>query len=135
MTSVGTVSGVFRPIVVVALGLVASSCSSVGGLGASTSSTREETCALVERLSESADALQATGASDPDAFRTALDAAVLDYVTTLDALAEVVPDEVRGDVEVLSGLVNQHRFTEALETRASLDEYVRRICGDQPPTT
>lgn len=118
-----------RVLASVAAMVALTSCSGGGDAGGLAGPPDDEaSCALIARLAGSADDLLATGAADPEAFTAALDAAVADYTTTLDALADVVPDDLVDDVEELRGLVEQHRFQDAIEVRAALDDYARRTC-------
>jgi hypothetical protein len=120
--------GVLALVVLPAL-LGTSGCSGgSGGGGFVGAQSPGAACALIGRLAQSAEPLLETGPEDPEAFTRALDAAVADFLTTLDSLREAVPDDLTDDVEELAGLVEQHRFQDAIEVRAALDEYARRSC-------
>lgn len=123
-------------VLVAVAALLGSGCSSAddgdGGLGGADVAS---TCTLVGRLAAAGEDLAEADLSDPDAFSGALDAAVLDYVTTLDSLMESVPDDLVDDLEELRGLVEQYRFEEAMEARAPLDGYVDEVCPATVTTT
>lgn len=99
------------------------------GSNPTTAQSADTACRLIDRLAESVEPLIAAGVDDPEAFRSAFDAAELDLVGTLDSLADAVPDDLSDDVEEMKGLVEQHRFSDAVEARAPIDEYDRRVCA------
>jgi hypothetical protein len=66
--------------------------------------------------------------SDPDAFDTALRAAVTEYVRTANQLRTAVPKQLRSDVERMIAAVRQKRFADAASERAAIDSYARSTC-------
>lgn len=110
-------------------------CSGGGdGGGVAGPDGSEAACPLMERLRSAGDQVESADVADPVAFEQALDDAVADYLSTLDALAEVVPEDLDGDVETMRASVEQYRFDDAVEARASLDEWVGDSCTSTTTT-
>lgn len=121
-----------RGAVPLLLSLVLAACGGGGGGGAQGA---DRVCPLMQRLHDSAEIVAEVDVSDPDQFLTALDDAVAEYVTTLDGLAEVAPDDLRDDLTKLRSAVEQLRFDDAIAAQSPLDEYAEQHCsavaGDQ----
>ena len=112
---------------IVALGLA--SCSSGGGAGSGLRGDTQAVCTLVERLDRTGEDVAAADVDDPEAFGDALDTAVEEYTDILDDLRDVVPSDLRDDVERLNAAVEQYRFTDGVEPHAALDAYASRSCS------
>jgi len=111
-------------------GLLLSACSTGGGSGIGGGVAAEDAaCSLIERMQSAGDLVAVADVADPAAFDSALDDAVTDYLSTLDSLAEVVPDRLDGDMEVLRSSVEQYRFDDAVAARAPLDAWSADVCG------
>ena len=114
---------------------VLAACSGGGdGGGVAGPDGSEAACPLMERLRSAGDQVESADVADPVAFEQALDDAVADYLSTLDALAEVVPEDLEADVETVRSSVEQYRFDDAVEARASLDEWVGDSCTTSSTT-
>jgi hypothetical protein len=105
--------------------------SACGGSGshASGSGSKAKACSYVARLDEIAAAVGRADVSDPVAFKKTLAGAVHDYATNVEALREVVPDEMHAALDRVKADVQQYRFDAAVADRASLDAYAARECG------
>lgn len=110
-------------------GLALGACSGGGGSGIGGAATEEVACPLVERLRSAGDLVALADVADPAAFESALDDAVADYLSTLDALADVVPEGLALDVKTLRSSVEQYRFDDAVTARAPLDAWAVETCG------
>ncbi|HEX5614294.1 MAG TPA: hypothetical protein VFZ83_03995 [Acidimicrobiia bacterium] len=95
----------------------------------------DSTCTLIERLGATADRVERADVSDPDEFQTALDDAVAQFVEVADDLLDTAPDELHDDLRALKAAAEQYRFADAVEARATLDEYAARECGLRAPST
>ena len=115
---------------IVALGLVVGACSTGG---ASSGSSKDEVCALVARLDDTASTVAKADVSDPTRFEKTMDAAAKDYVDTVRALRRLVPDRVHGDLDRLEAAVDQRDFGEALDARRALESDDATACT--APTT
>ncbi|MCZ7535742.1 MAG: hypothetical protein M5T61_07300 [Acidimicrobiia bacterium] len=102
--------------------------------GIAETAAEEVACPLMERLRAAGDTVASADLSDPVAFDQALDDAVADYLSTLDSLAEVVPEELQADLATLRSSVEQLRFDDAVAARAALDGWVGGRCGSSPTT-
>ena len=122
-------------LVPAAAAAVLAACSGGGdGGGVAGPDGSEAACPLMERLRSAGDQVESADVADPVAFEQALDDAVADYLSTLDALAEVVPEDLEADVETVRSSVEQYRFDDAVEARASLDEWVGDSCTTSSTT-
>lgn len=121
------------PLLVSIVSIVLSGC---GGGGGGVAESADRVCPLMKRLHDSANIMAAVDVADPDQFHAALDDAVAEYVTTLDRLAEVAPEDLHDDVTTTRSAVEQLRFDDAIASQAPIDEYADRHCsepsGDQP---
>ncbi len=97
--------------------------------------TEEVACPLMERLRSSGETVASADLSDPEAFDRALDDAVADYLSTLDSLAEVVPENLQGDLATLRSSVEQLRFDDAVASRAALDQWIDGRCDSYTTST
>ena len=109
-------------------GLASAACSSGGGSGIGGAAAEEAACPLIERLRSAGDLVAGADVADPAAFDSALDDAVADYLSTLDALADVVPEGLALDLETLRASVEQYRFDDAVAARAPLDAWAAETC-------
>ncbi len=109
------------------LALVATACSS-GSKHANNATAKDSPCPLIATLDNTAAAVAHANVADPQAFKHTLDAAVAKYVTTVQQLREVVPDNVKPDLDRLEAAVHQYRFEDAVSMRASLDAYASAHC-------
>jgi hypothetical protein len=116
----------------VALGLLAAACSSGG---ASDGGSKDDVCALVARLDETAATIAKADVSDPGTFEQTLDDAVHDYVETVRDLRPLVPDHLHEDLDRLEAAVDQRDFTEALDARRALDGDPATACAPSTTTT
>jgi hypothetical protein len=103
--------------------------SGSGGSSLEQAENTDSACALVDRLDDAAAPLASIDVSDPDSFRRDLDAAVLDYVNTLDSLAEMLPESLRGDAHTMQEHVQRYEFVEAIAARAPVDDWADRSCS------
>lgn len=110
----------------VGFGAVAA-CSSRGG-SSEIDRSDDAACELLDRLAATADSVEAADVADPEAFTTALETAVLEYVTTLDSLIAAAPPSLTEDLEEVRGLVEQYRFSEAAEARVPIDDWADTAC-------
>lgn len=114
------------------MSLVLAGCGGGGGVAESA----DRVCPLMKRLHDSGKIMAEADLADPDHFLAARDDAVAEYVTTLDRLVEVAPDDLRDDVTTTRSAVEQFRFDDAVASQAPIDEYADRHCsessGDQP---
>jgi hypothetical protein len=118
----------------VALALAASGCSGGGPFGDGDGA--DTTCKLIERLGRSADRVERADIENPDDFQAALDDAVVEYGRIIDDLLDSAPETLHDDLRALRAAVEQYRFSDAVDARATLDEYAASECGLQaPPTT
>jgi hypothetical protein len=102
-------------------------------------------CPLIEQLDTTAAKVARADVSDPDGFDRTLDDAVEKYVATVKELQEIVPSDMRPDLERMEAAVNQYRFGDAANARAALDTYAAAHCAptattapgvsSTPPTT
>lgn len=121
-----------RAILTAALvgGLTLGACSGGGGGGVGGGAAAEDAaCPLVERLRSAGDLVAGADVADPAAFEIALDDAVADYLSTLDALADVVPEGLARNLKTLRSSVEQYRFDDAVTARAPLDAWAAETCG------
>ena len=116
-----------RPLVCCVLAFVATACSS-GSQDANKPAAKASPCPLIATLDSTAAAVAHANVADPQAFKHTLDAAVAKYVTTVQELRQVVPDNVKPDLDRLEAAVHQYRFEDAASMRASLDAYASAHC-------
>jgi hypothetical protein len=105
-----------------------SGASGSSGNGGAKVGERQVLCPLVARLDRSGADVARVDVKDPGAFDNALGAAVKRYIATLDALRDVVPRDLRDDLERLRAAVEQYRFGDGVEAHAALDTYAKGIC-------
>jgi hypothetical protein len=106
-----------------------SGASGSNGGGGAKLGERQVLCPLVARLDRTGTDVARADVKDPGAFGSALRTAVKRYVATLDALRDVVPRNLRDDVERLRAAVEQYRFGDGVEPHAALDAYATPICA------
>jgi hypothetical protein len=115
---------------------LAAQCSGGGGGGpGALGSSSEVACTLIGRLAETAQVVEKADISDPEAFQSALDDAVAQYVATIDDLRSAVPEHLRDDLDRLQAAIEQYDFEDALAARAPLDEYAKAECTPETTTT
>jgi hypothetical protein len=116
---------------------LAAQCSGGGGGGTRTAlgESSDAACTLIDRLAETAQVVEKADISDPEAFQSALDDAVAEYVATIDDLRSAVPGSLHDDLDRLQAAVEQYDFDDALAARASLDEYAAAECTPETTTT
>ena len=119
------------PLLVLAL-LVTGGCS--GGSKKSGSAGKPASCALIAQLDTIVATVSHADISDPDAFNKTLNTAVTKYVDTVRQLKAVTPATLQSDLDRLTAAVDQERFSDATDARASLDEYALTACGRPLPT-
>ena len=112
--------------------ILGSGCSSGSPFGGDDGAS---TCTLIQRLGATADRVERADLADPDEFERVLDDAVVQYVEIVDDLLESGPDELREPLRALKAAAEQYRFSDALEARATLDEFAARECGLRAPVT
>jgi hypothetical protein len=120
-----------------ALATAALAACSGGGSHPTSNSHRGDTkaaCAQLARLESHAGALAQVDVADPDAFNTALDRAVDDYVADLRKLRKVAPDSLRPAIDDVRHAVVTHQFANGEAARAQLSTYEADHCT-APPTT
>jgi hypothetical protein len=91
-------------------------------------------CAQLARLEGHAGALAQVDVADPDAFNTALDHAVDDYVADLRKLRRVAPESLRPAIDDVQHAVVTHQFASGQAARTQLSTYEAEHCTT-PPTT
>jgi hypothetical protein len=123
----GTTGGRFAAGLLAVLATAA--CS--GGGASTLGSTAEQTataCALAGRLHQIAEPLASIDVADPDAFRRDFDAVVMQYVNTLDTLAESVPARLAPSVQRVERLVREGKYAAAATARVPVDDWLARVC-------
>jgi len=124
-------AGALAAVAVMALG----ACSG-GGSHSTSAPHRGDTkaaCAQLARLEGHAGALAQVDVADPDAFNTALDRAVDDYVADLRKLRQVAPESLRPAIDDVQHAVVTHQFANGQAARAQLSAYEADHCT--APTT
>ncbi len=116
--------------VALVVGLAPVGCSAGGGGGIGGAAAEEAACPLIERMRSAGDLVAEADVADPEAFEKALDDAVADYLSTLDALVDVVPEELANELGTLRASVEQYRFDDATAARAPLDEWAADTCAE-----
>jgi hypothetical protein len=113
-------------VVIVACAMAA--CSSGDSNSSSLRGDTQAVCTLVERLDRTGEDVAAANVEDPEVFGDTLDSAVEAYTDILDDLHDVVPTDLRDDVERLNAAVEQYRFNDGVEPHAAIDAYASRSC-------
>ena len=118
-------------------GLFVAACSggststATGGNGNAKSTAKNtELCGLVVQLDTAAAAAPLIHA-DPtktDAFNSALDVAVKQYGSQLDALRKRLSVDLKPVVDVVKSDVNAHRFKDAQTARSPIDDWYKKSC-------
>jgi hypothetical protein len=92
-------------------------------------------CSLVERLGSTAETLERADLADPEEFDAALDDAVRQFTSTVDALLEQTPERLHDDLRAMRAAAEQLRFSDAVSARAALDDWAQDECGLRPVAT
>jgi hypothetical protein len=95
---------------------------------------KESPCPLIERLDATAAKVARADVSDPDRFDKALTQGVETYVATVKQLQDLMPSEMRPDLERMEAAVNQYRFNDVADARAALDTYAAAHCAPTATT-
>jgi len=116
--------------VLAALGATACSGSTASPLGAPTGGTDDhEVCGWITDLAHTGDDLARAPVADPTRFDAAFAHAVASYLATLDRIADHVSNPLQHQVELLRSAVAQHKFADAEDARAPLDDWAAQHCS------
>jgi hypothetical protein len=107
----------------------ATSGSTGGGTGPAA------TCAALDDLAGTAQAMEQADVTDPEAFERTLERSVEQYTERLDALRDVAPESLQRAIDRVERAVDKHDFPAALTARAPLDAYATNECGPTASTS